>query len=195
MTASTVIAIDTEVRIVEHKTYTNQCGVVVAIDKGWYSVDLNDTDEEVIVKVRAKALEIWVEETDEPKTMHDTLAKYRKTYVTTYTARNNKSQSSPKSVVAKYMEGFDHAQVAQFTSSLLGSSMDMLEFYHQYSHLNNGQMRMNCGNRINAAVKRGDIIEGDVEAIVGQWREGSIELQSAETLDKIYRPERLPKTK
>lgn len=193
MTASnaTELNIGTEVTVIEHKEHQGAQGIISGIAKGWYSVDLNDTDEEVIIKVRAKALEIWVEEEVEQKSMSGTLNKYRKTYQTTHTAKGNKSQSSKLSVTARHMEGFDHGQVAQFTSSLLGSDAELMEFYHQYAHLNNGQMRMNCGNKINNAVKRGDLIEEDVAAIVEQHCDGSIVLANTDTLDRKYRPERV----
>lgn len=196
---STQLEVGAEVRIIDEKhKFHGECGVVLEVSKGWWSVDLNDTDEETIVKVRQSALELWVEETDELKGMSNTLNKYRKTYKATHTAKGNKSQSSKLSVVAELMEGYDHAYVAQIAASMLGLTKadkkkgieedeQSLWLYHAYSPLNNGQMRMNAGNRINAAIKRGDITREDVKHAM----ENDSWVVSADELDPKYRPERV----
>lgn len=185
-----VIAKLSEVTIIKDgHEYQGEHGIVIDVAKGWYTVEMNDTEEEVIIKMRQADLEIWVEEEAEEKSMSGTLNKYRKNYQTTHTAKGNKSQSSKLSVTARHMEGYDHGQVAQMAASLLDAA-ELTSLYHQYAHLNNGQMRMNCGNKINNAVKRGDLIEEDVAAIVEQHRDGSFEMENTETLDRKHRPER-----
>ena len=179
--------IGASVRLVEHKDYQGECGVVSAYVKGWYEVDLNDTEDEVIVKVRAKQLELWVEPIEETKTMSGTLNKYRKNYLTTHTAKGNKSQSSKESVAARYFEGYDHCAVAHMVASLLNlPAFD--ELYHQYAHLNNGQMRMNSGNKLNNAIKRGELIEEDVADLMEEVKSGNYELPNTDKLDRMHRP-------
>lgn len=188
------IEIGAKVRILEHKDYKDSLGFVTAVSSGWYTVELDDErhSDNHEVKLRQADLELWAEESA-PATMSGTMGKYRKDYVTTYTAKGNRSQSSATSVTARHMEGYDHAAVAQIAAMLLGSGEDVLEFYHRYAHLNNGQMRMNCGNRINAAVKRGDIVEDDVANVMALVEGGECELTPAGVLDARHRPDRIKK--
>lgn len=178
----------------EGHEYHGEVGAVVEHKSGWLTIALDNTEEEVEVKLRKADLALWVEPVEEvaTKTMSGTLNKYRANYVTTHTKRGNKSQSSEKSIAAKYFEGYDHGEVAHMAASLLG----MVEFdglYMQYKHLNNGQMRMNSGNKVNNAIKRGDLVEQDVADLMEKIRSGKYELPSTHALDSVHRPEHLPK--
>ncbi|AIZ01445.1 hypothetical protein CJY_0046 [Vibrio phage CJY] len=168
-------------------------GTVTEVKKGWHTVLL---DAGNTVKLQAKHLSPWVESQeadddqadDKPKGMSGTLNKYRRTYRPSLTAKGGKSQSSTASITARYMEGYDHAQVAQVLALLLGmgeaQTEESLVYYRMYAHLNNGQMRMNCGNRINNAVKRGDLTEDDVKELM----ESLPAIWTAEDLDPKHRP-------
>jgi ribosomal protein L24 len=203
-------------------------GVVVAMDRGWVTVE-HATGEN---KFRIKALVLDETQGDEddlldmpegeidyadldvpPADMEDdeeeelseadkmtkTLAHYKKSYQKAMTSNGRKSHKSAASVVGRFMEARDHAFVAQACAILLAEiqggegDSDTLKFYHQYAHLNNGQMRMNSGNRINAAVKRGDLTEDDVADFMDSVARGNVEIISADVLDAEFRPDRIVK--
>lgn len=173
-------AITMEVSTIVAVIATGVTGVVTEIAKGWVTVTANGESK----KYRAKQLEVM--ELEAPKkSQAETLKEYRKGYRVSVTGNGRKSQASVLSAVAMYWEGNDHGKVAQWAAILLNE--ETLAFYNKYSHLNNGQMRMNSGNRVNAAVKRGEISTTELEAVM------EAEITPTLELDSKFRPERLAK--
>ena len=98
--------------------------------------------------------------------MARTLAKARVRYVKSKTA-SGKATMNNGDQIALALQPFDHVQVAMTADLILGEEIG--HHMNRYGHLNNGQIRMNSGNRIRGAVKRGDIeIEGAMELILEQ---------------------------
>lgn len=155
---------------------------VLAVTRGWTTIAFADGTE---AKRRLNELEEITEE--EPVTQAQTLAKYRKGYRVSVTGTGRKSQASPLSCVAELWEGHDHGKIAQWASILLGQPV--LTLYEKYAHLNNGQMRMNAGNTINARVKRGEIDKQQMIYVM------EAPITSTHELDAKHRPERLQQAK
>ena len=91
--------------------------------------------------------------------MAKTLAKYRAGYVPSLTADGRKSLNNGDEL-AELLEGLDHWQVAAVAELVLDLGIGFLA--EKYARLNNGQIRMNSGNRIRAALKKGTI---EIEAV------------------------------
>ncbi len=85
--------------------------------------------------------------------MSSTLNKYRETYEDTaaYSGRLSKHNGDD---VAKLLAGATPEAVMAAAEVLL--SLEEGELVAKYAKLNPGQRRMNAGNRIRAAIKRGD---------------------------------------
>lgn len=90
-------------------------------------------------------------EQEAPKvyTMQGHLEKYKSRYVTITSGSGNSSQCNGDPV-AQALAGKTPDEVVALASRLLG-----LDFQTKYAGLNPGQRRMNCGNRIRSAVKKG----------------------------------------
>ena len=86
--------------------------------------------------------------TDVKRTMH-ALRVARKHYTTTTVGR--KASIGCGDELQVFLAPLDHVQVARIAGAI--SNEDLLA---RYAHLNNGQIRMNCGNRIRGSIKRGD---------------------------------------
>jgi hypothetical protein len=101
------------------------------------------------------------QEEEAATTMAGQLAKYRVHYVKSTAASGNASMHTGDDIATK-LSGLDHTQVCQLADKLLGlhpgTKKNPGEKPHikQYDRLNNGQKRMNAGNRIRAAFKNGD---------------------------------------
>lgn len=106
-----------------------------------------------------------IEAHDEPKAlpkMH-ALREARKHYVTTTVG--SKASVNCGDELATLLAPLDHVQVAELASYF--ADEDLLA---RYAHLNNGQVRMNSGNRLRAMVKRGDVTMDDVrEQYNNRW--------------------------
>lgn len=96
-----------------------------------------------------------------PHGMAGTLAKYRVGYVVSITADGRKSLSNGDEL-AVLLEQLTGAQVARIAEIALG--LEEGELVRKYEKLNNGQVRMNSGNRLRAALKRGDIEIAEIAA-------------------------------
>ena len=81
------------------------------------------------------------------------LQKYRGGYKVCITASGTKSLNNGDAV-AQFLEAKDWLEVCNLADEVLGEEPG----FHaaKYERLNPGQRRMNAGNRIRAAVKRGD---------------------------------------
>jgi len=104
------------------------------------------------------------DEEDNRQTMSQTLKKYSQMYVKAQSYSGRKSLVSDNDLSAA-LAGLDPATVIHFAEKILGFPEG--ELLTKYAHLNPGQKRMTAGNRLRAAIKRGDLTEEDViQAIV-----------------------------
>lgn len=90
---------------------------------------------------------------DEPTTMSSHIRKYRPRYTKTKAYSGSTSLNNADEV-AKALGGLTPKQVASLAMELIHECPDLGALY---GHLNPGQIRMNSGNRIRAAIKRGDL--------------------------------------
>ncbi len=145
---------------------------VTSIKKGWYGLQRVLTSPEggnsegETAKARLKDLvliEIDGEDHDGNK-MAGILANYRAGYVPSIAASGKKSLSNGDAV-AKALEGINAQEVLLMAESLLGLPSGTLQA--QYARLNPGQQRMNAGNRLRAAVKKGTIavVDGELREV------------------------------
>jgi hypothetical protein len=91
--------------------------------------------------------------------MSATLAKYREQYVLSIASAGRKSLSKGDDL-AELLQMLTGKQVCQIAELALGIE----GLWAKYERLNNGQQRMNAGNRIRAAIKRGDLTIEEVQA-------------------------------
>jgi len=101
------------------------------------------------------------EETKVVRNMSETLQKYRKNYKASHSA-TGRASLNVGDLVAKGLEGKTPEQVVALAEKLLGLKAG--ELWSKYERLNPGQQRMNAGNRIRAAFKRGDLDEKTFKA-------------------------------
>ena len=103
-------------------------------------------------KSKAKAkVGIPPAEKAEKLSQSETLKKYREKYTSSKTALGNNSAHCGDDVAAAL------AALEPDDVVLLAEKLLKIELVAKYEKLNPGQRRMNAGNRIRAAVKRGDI--------------------------------------
>lgn len=91
--------------------------------------------------------------------MKEQMDSYRAGYVDTVSASGNRSLHNGDDV-ASTLAGMEPRDVVILAEMVLG--MEAGELWNKYQNLNNGQQRMNSGNRIRNAIKRGDITSDDV---------------------------------
>ncbi len=103
------------------------------------------------------------DEEDKPNTMAGTMAKYRAGYLPSVAASGRKSLNNGDAIAA-VLEGREAKEVLQIAERLLGFADGELQA--RYERLNVGQRRMNGGNRIRSAVKRGDVTIEQLQAAV-----------------------------
>lgn len=111
-----------------------------------------------ITKIQQAALEELqsaIEEhgEEETYTMSKQLQKYRARYKPSITAKGTKSLNNGDPI-AQLLEGKEWEEVCKLADEILGEPAG----HHatKYANLNPGQRRMNSGNRIRAAWKRGE---------------------------------------
>ena len=95
--------------------------------------------------------------------MAKTLAKYRETYKPSVSPSGRKSLNNGDPI-AQILEGRDADEVLAIAEQLL--ELNPGELVARYENLNPGQRRMNGGNRIRSAIKRGDHTIKELEAAV-----------------------------
>ena len=86
--------------------------------------------------------------------MARTLERYRATYEQTLSANGHISADNGDDVAAT-LRGLDPSSVVRLAEKLLGFANG--ELAAKYEHLNPGQQRMNAGNRIRAAYRKGTL--------------------------------------
>jgi hypothetical protein len=138
--------------------------LVAGSERGWVRLLAEDGTEH---KARAAWLALVApegEETEaeavERRRMSRVLREARKHYVATIAPSGRKSASNGDAV-ALFLEGKDADDVVVLAEQLLG--LEQGELVERYAKLNPGQRRMNAGNRIRAALKRGDLTEEQLE--------------------------------
>jgi predicted HicB family RNase H-like nuclease len=138
-------------------------GTVIAINRGWATINTSTGGER---KARVSSLEHATEEGEDEeeggRRMSSTLNRYKPTYKECVTHNGTKSQNNGDEL-ATLLEGMEPAHVAITAAIALGLD-DPFALVEKYSSLNPGQIRMNSGNRIRAAVKRGDVTVEDVKS-------------------------------
>lgn len=114
-------------------------------------------------KVTKAVIVAWLEADDNRgRGMSDTLKRYRANYVDTVSSSNRPSLHNGDPV-AKFLAGQDPAIVMAAAERILGLEQGFLQ--GKYASLNPGQQRMNAGNRIRAALKRGDITAAELKLV------------------------------
>jgi len=113
-----------------------------------------------IEKAKLKLLDM---EEAEVKSMSSTMLKYRKAYEPSLSASGRKSLNSGDEI-AHLLSGLEPRAVIAAAERLLGLKIN--ELWAKYANLNLGQQRMNAGNRIRGAVKRGDATVKDVKKAI-----------------------------
>lgn len=103
------------------------------------------------------------EEQAPKRTMAETLQRYRGSYVAC-TSPTGRSSLRKNDQIAKLLEGQPPEAVVAIAERALG--LEAGELWAKYEKLNPGQQRMNAGNRIRAAVKRGDLDTRGLEAAI-----------------------------
>ena len=102
-----------------------------------------------------------VEKLEPARGMASTLNRYKPGYVECVSYSGSLSQNNGD-VLAKALEGKTPDEVMALAEKVLGLEAGTL--VAKYESLNPGQKRMNSGNRIRAALKRGDLDEATLKA-------------------------------
>ena len=92
-----------------------------------------------------------VAETVKVYRMREHLSKYKPRYIAITSGSGNSSLCNGDDV-AQRLAGKTPIEVLELAERLLG-----IELKSKYANLNPGQVRMNCGNRIRSAVKKGAV--------------------------------------
>ena len=116
-----------------------------------------------IEKAKLKLLDMDEKEEQEVKSMSSTMLKYRKQYEPSLSASGRKSLNSGDEI-AHLLSGLEPRAVISAAERLLDLKTN--ELWDKYSSLNQGQQRMNAGNRIRGAVKRGEATVKDVKKAI-----------------------------
>ena len=101
------------------------------------------------------------EELTQAQAMSRKLREARQRYEVTVAASGNASADNAD-VIAQALRGLEPKQVVAAAERILG--MTEGELWAKYERLNPGQQRMNAGNRIRGAIKRGDVVADEVIA-------------------------------
>jgi len=110
---------------------------------------------------KAELAEVLAVENAAPRRMASQLAAYRGGYTEAVSSSGNKSLHNGDEV-ARQLAGMSPRDVVELAEAVLGMEPGIL--WTKYRNLNPGQQRMNSGNRIRNAIKRGDIVASDVIA-------------------------------
>lgn len=100
-------------------------------------------------------------ELTQAQVMSRKLREARQRYEVTVAASGNASADNAD-VIAQALRGLEPRQVVAAAERILG--MTEGELWARYERLNPGQQRMNAGNRIRGAIKRGDVVADEVIA-------------------------------
>ena len=151
-------------------TLANTDGNFVVTDytKGWYTLesatDSESPDDEIVTK-KARGNKLTVidpEGEDGERTMSKQLNKYRETYQDSVAYSGRKSKNTGDDL-ANLLSGMTPVEVCTIAEQVLG--LEEGELLTRYEEMNPGQIRMNAGNRIRFAIKRGDVTEDEVAKV------------------------------
>jgi len=109
---------------------------------------------------KAELAESFHVEQSAPRRMKDQLNSYRNGYTEAVSASGNKSLHNGDDT-ATTLAGMEPQRVVELAERVLG--LEEGELWTKYQNLNKGQQRMNAGNRIRNAIKRGDINPVDID--------------------------------
>ena len=133
--------------------------------------------EAILVALEAESVE--AEEEEKVKSMGNTLAAYKAAgaYIKSVTAAGKPSMRKADDIAA-FLATMLPEEVAALATEILGLEFPLYvgDGTGKYDRLNPGQVRMNSGNRIRAALKRGDIVPADV---FGKWADEEAEEAAA----------------
>lgn len=135
--------------------------VVESYNKGWYKTKTGES-------FRAKQVIGYADPDQSPdeaetRNMSKILRKYAVGYEPSISVSGRKSLNTGDDV-AHMLSGAEPFMVVKIAERALG--LEAGELWAKYEHLNRGQQRMNAGNRLRAAIKRGDITIEDVKKAV-----------------------------
>lgn len=131
-----------------------------------------ETDVKKLQRAKKMDVELWIQlHADQPQTpdeaeaksMSKTIAKYREMYEPSISASGRKSLNTGDAI-AHLLAGLEPLAVMHAAERLLEMEAD--ELVTKYEKLNRGQQRMNAGNRIRSAIKRGERTIEDLEGAV-----------------------------
>lgn len=137
---------------------------VAGYNRGWCTLETEEGEQH---KARVGSLEILThedgddeaEKAEAARRMASTLNKYKPRYAESIAASGAKSQNNGDDLAA-FLSALTPEAVCQLAEKVLGLESGFL--VQKYSGLNPGQQRMNSGNRIRAAIKRGDLTTEEV---------------------------------
>lgn len=130
-------------------------GVVTGQNRGWFHVELADGATK---NARLAALEVVDPSTDgqSSRSMSKLLSQHRPSYKLGLTAGGRKSLNNGDAV-AVALDTLDADDVCSLADQLLGAPDGWSSHADKWAHLNRGHRRMCAGNKLRAAVKRGDL--------------------------------------
>ena len=120
---------------------------ICEIDPEFGTAGLNKTDLQAAFDMLTEG------EEEGERGMAKTMAKYREKYQPSVSPSGRKSLNNGDKIAA-ILEGRDADEVLGIAEQLL--ELEKGELVLRYENLNPGQRRMNGGNRIRSAIKRGD---------------------------------------
>ena len=127
--------------------------------KGWYTLE---DDEGNTKKARGGKLTVIDAEDSGERTMSKQLNKYRALYEDSVANSGRKSKNTGDDL-AHLLSGMTPMEVCSIAEQVLG--LEEGELSSRYAEMNSGQIRMNAGNRIRFAIKRGDITADEVAEV------------------------------
>jgi hypothetical protein len=133
-------------------------GTVTGYQKGWYEITCPDG---TVIKARESQLD---HAPADGRKMSQILAKYRAGYHedVSYSGKKTQNTGDELAEVLRPLSPNDVCLAAEIALSVDGDEPGWL--MAKYESLNPGQIRMNSGNRLRAAIKRRDITLDNVKA-------------------------------
>lgn len=155
-------------------------GEVVSVSRGWYTVEVLPFGT---TKLRAKDLELFLdddedEEESESSKMTRILAEHRKGYDKT-TAHDGKPTFDNGDDLAHAMRQMHPVEAMQLANMVVQPFDPEFDAFLAYGHLNNGQKRMNSGNKIRGAIKREEVTVQEVGDLIPDAKESAKEAVAA----------------
>ncbi|EGR1265367.1 hypothetical protein D9A33_18425 [Vibrio cholerae] len=143
-------------QLIECREHIVECDAATS----YLTFDIQDDplDDHSVTRELAEYDEVTQEIEQNPKSMSDAFQPRRTQYKTTDGCGDE---------LQFFLKGFSPSDVAAIAEYLLGIPRG--ELLARYSHLNNGQIRMNSGNRIRSLINKGLLTISDVRAAVERF--------------------------